>query len=116
MAKEDTQFKPGERSVGRAVGTPNKATAEVKALAREYGPAAIVKLAALAGLVFGDDGKPAGMAEAETAQVAANKEILDRAYGKSRQPVVGGDDDDEPVKLVARIELVGVRADDDSQA
>lgn len=31
MAKEDTQFRPGERRVGRVKGTPNKTTATAKA-------------------------------------------------------------------------------------
>lgn len=67
---------------GRVKGTPNKANAEIKELAREYGPAAIVKLAELAGLVKGK--KPA---KAEAAQVAANNHLLDRGYGKPTQGV-----------------------------
>lgn len=59
-------------SRGRPKGSLNKATADVKALARKHGPDAIGRLAYLA-----------TKAGSEQAQVAACKEILDRAYGKS---------------------------------
>jgi hypothetical protein len=78
--------KPGERRGGRAKGTPNKATQEIKDIAREYGPKAIKRLAEMAGLIKGE-GKPA---ESEQAQVSAMKEILDRAYGKATQ-MLGGE-------------------------
>lgn len=78
---------------GRKAGTLNKATAEVKELAGKYGPKAIEGLAKLAGLAKNEVGK----AESEAARVAAMKEILDRAYGKSAQPV-GGGDGTEPIK------------------
>ena len=57
---------------GRKAGTPNKATADVKALAQSYAPEAIKELARLA-----------TSAQSEQARVAAIKEILDRAYGKA---------------------------------
>src|SRR6202158_1828433 len=63
--------KPGKRRGGRQAGTPNKATADVKALAQSYGPEAVKELARLA-----------LNAQSEQARVAAIKEILDRAYGK----------------------------------
>jgi hypothetical protein len=62
---------------GRPKGARNKVTAEVKALAQTYAPAAIKELARLS-----------TGAESEAARVAASKEILDRAYGKPMQPVV----------------------------
>jgi hypothetical protein len=71
-----------EKTGGRQKGSPNKASAEIKAVAKEYGPAAIKKLAELAGLV---KGKPAAVSE--QAQVSANREILDRGYGKPTQGV-----------------------------
>ncbi len=74
--------KPGERRGGRQPGTQNKATADVKAAAQIYGPAAVTRLAELAGLV---DGK--SPAQSEQAQVAACRDILDRAYGKAPQAV-----------------------------
>ena len=76
-----TGFKAG----GRQAGTPNKATAEVRALAAQHGPAALDELARLAGLVTDDDGKTrVGSAQSETARISALGMILDRAYGKSR--------------------------------
>ena len=62
---------------GRPKGARNKTTAEVKALAQSYAPAAIKELARLS-----------TGAESEVARVAASKEILDRAYGKPTQSVV----------------------------
>lgn len=79
---------------GRTKGTPNKTTADVKALAQQYAPAALEELARLA-----------KEAESEAARVAAIKEILDRAYGKSRQPV-DGDGDGGLIKILM------VRGDD----
>jgi hypothetical protein len=63
--------KPGKRRGGRQAGAPNKATADVKALAQSYAPEAVKQLARLA-----------LNAQSEQARVAAIKEILDRAYGK----------------------------------
>lgn len=83
---------PGERRGGRKKGVPNKATADVKALAQEHGPSAIKELARLA-----------SNAESEAARVAAIKELLDRAYGKSPQAVkLGGDEDGAPIQQVIR--------------
>ena len=64
--------KPGERRGGRKAGVPNKAAGEVKALAQQHGPAAILELARL----FATSGS-------HPARVAAANSILDRAYGKS---------------------------------
>lgn len=75
----------GQKTGGRQKGTPNKATAEVKELARAHAPAAIAELARLS-----------QEAESEQAKVAAIKEILDRAYGKSTQ-MVGQDPDAAPL-------------------
>ena len=64
----------GRKTGGRQKGSLNKATAEVIALAREYGPEAIEKLAYL-------------MREGENQQTqrAACSELLDRAYGRPTQ-------------------------------
>ena len=70
---------PGERRGGRQRGTPNKATAEVRELALEYGPAAVKELATLAGLM--PDG--VGKAQSEPARVSACNAIIERAYGKT---------------------------------
>lgn len=69
--------KPGERRGGRKKNTPNKVTADVRALAQEYGPDA---LAVLASIMNGEQ-QPAA------ARVSAAKELLDRAYGKAPQPI-----------------------------
>lgn len=62
----------GAKTGGRKAGVPNKATADVKALAQKYAPAAMAELARLS-----------VEAESEQARVAACKEIMDRAYGKA---------------------------------
>ncbi len=61
---------------GRRKGTLNKVTVAVREAALQHGPAAVAELARL-------------MTEGRTDQVriAACREILDRAYGKSRQSV-----------------------------
>ena len=74
---------PGERRGGRVKGTPNKVTLEIRDLARAYGPTAIAELARLAGLT-----KDAG-SENESTRVMAIKELIDRGYGKSTQPISG---------------------------
>lgn len=61
---------------GRKPGALNTQTAEVKFLAQKHGPTAIKRLVHLI-----------DNAESEQAQVAASKEILDRAYGKATQPM-----------------------------
>ena len=82
----------GKKTGGRTKGVPNKATAEVKTLARSYGPGAIRKLAELAGLINEGEGK----AQSEQAQVSAINQLLDRGYGKPAQ-VVQGDEDGGPI-------------------
>ena len=65
---------------GRPKGVPNKATADIKALARIHAPSVIERLAHLA-----------LNADSETAQIAAGKELLDRGFGKAAQPQTGSD-------------------------
>lgn len=84
---------------GRKKGSPNKSTAEVKALAQQYAPAALAELARLT-----------LEAESEAARVGAIKELLDRAYGKATQPI-SGDDDAPPIRFT-RIERVVVDPED----
>ena len=86
MAKAKGSPKTG----GRRKGTPNKATAEIKALAAEHVPAIIKELVRLA-----------TKAKNEATRVAAGKELLDS--GKAPQAIVG-----DPTKpLTARIGVVG---------
>jgi hypothetical protein len=70
---------------GRVKGVPNKATADIKALARKHTPAAMTELARLA-----------TKAESEQARVAAIKELFDRGYGKAKQLL--GTDPDDPLR------------------
>jgi hypothetical protein len=79
----------GKKTGGRQVGTPNKATAEIRALAQSFAPAALAELARLA-----------SEATSEAARVAACVHLLDRAYGKPSQPVT--DDADRPLVVVIR--------------
>jgi hypothetical protein len=67
------------KSGGRQKGTPNRATAEVRNLALEYGPAAVKELARLA-----------ENAQSEDARVQACNAIIERAYGKAlpSRPIV----------------------------
>lgn len=83
---------------GRKKGSPNKSTAEIKAHAREHGAAAIERLAHLM-----------MNAESEAAQVAAAKEILDRAYGKAPQAITG-EEGEGPVKHILEVVWAGSKA------
>jgi hypothetical protein len=74
-------FRKGDKkppTSGRRRGQPNNNTAEIKALAFEIAPKAIAELARLA-----------LHAENEAVQVAACKELLDRAIGRAVQPHTG---------------------------
>lgn len=64
----------GRKTGGRRKGTPNKATADIKALAQVHAESAMVELARLA-----------TEAESEAARVAAIKELFDRGFGKAKQ-------------------------------
>jgi hypothetical protein len=91
--------KPGEHRGGRVKGTPNKATAEIKDIARPYGPDCIEKLWAIA-----------SSSESDPAKVAAIKEILDRGYGKPK------DNGGEPQKHEHTICVTGVPRHGDQDA
>lgn len=79
---------------GSRKGVPNKITADIKALARVHGAAAIEELVRIA-----------TKADNDTTRVAAIKELLDRGYGKSTT-VIGGDPD-APLTVVTKVQLVG---------
>jgi hypothetical protein len=74
----------GSKTGGRQKGTPNKATAEVRALAADYGHEALKALAELAGLGKDDSGTPLPAAQSETARISAIGMLLDRAYGRAQ--------------------------------
>ena len=107
-------MKGGKRQgAGRPKGAPNKSTAEIRELAQRFSPQAVNELARLAGLVDGAAG-----AESEAVRKSALDSLLDRGHGKPSQPVVGGDDDEEPIKLehaatdefISRIARISARA------
>ena len=91
-------FKKGEKRVagaGRKAGTPNTVTADIKALARSHGAAAIEKLVDLM------NGKVKGKDVAHATQAAAALSLLDRGFGKpAQQTIVTGDDENGPVRHV----------------
>jgi hypothetical protein len=70
----------GNRGKGRPKGALNKATRDIKELARAHGPEVVEGLVRL----FRE-------ADSDAAKIAAAREILDRGYGKATQPVAGDD-------------------------
>lgn len=113
---------------GRTLGVPNKITAEIKDLARVFGPAGINRLAEIA---FDDtpvvedavkdlkalieEGAPpwkiakfaraAFQIRSDQTCVAAIKELFDRGYGKSIQPIAGSADG-SPIQMESRTVIV----------
>ncbi len=83
---------------GRSIGTPNKQTADIKALAQVHGPAVVARLLLLSGCAKDAEGNLIPGAESEATQVTAMRELLDRGYGKSTQPIAG-DPNAEPIHL-----------------
>jgi hypothetical protein len=71
----------GAKTGGRKPGSLNKATSELKDLARVHTEAAVLELARLA-----------SGAQSEQARVAAIKELLDRGHGKATQLIDAGAD------------------------
>lgn len=69
----------GKKTGGRVAGVPNKATREVREAAQQYTEQALQTLAE----ILVDKEQPAA------ARVSAAKELLDRAHGKSTQPLAG---------------------------
>ena len=76
----------GFKTGGRTKGTPNKATAEIRALAQQHGPAAIKRLAWLS-----------LNAASEQTQAFAAEKLLDRGYGRAIQSI--SSDQDNPQKI-----------------
>lgn len=67
-----------------------KASTEIRSLARAHTESAIN---ALVGIMNQSEAPPAARVSAATA-------LLDRGWGKPAQPLTGGDDDDNPVKMI----------------
>lgn len=89
--------KPGERRGGRQPGTPNKATASIRDIAREYTDTAVKALVD----VLEDESQPG------SARVSAASAILDRGYGKP-STVLAGDEDGGAIKAIHEIIMRGV--------
>lgn len=91
---------PGGRrpGAGRPKGAVNKNTADVKALAIQHAPEVIATLAKIA------------LDPLHSGCVTAGKELLDRAYGKSKQAIVGGDEGDAPIAIEFRRTVVDPKA------
>jgi hypothetical protein len=80
--------KRGSNLKGRPKGVRNKVTREVRAIAADYGPAAVRKLAILGGLIPKNQLKPGEKpSSSEATQVVALSHILNRAYGFPSQPL-----------------------------
>ena len=88
-------FVPGQS--GNPGGRP-KEDGAVKRLAKQYTQEAVEKLVEW---MRSDNAK---------ASVSACTAILDRAYGKPAQAIIGGDEEDPAVRVVTRIERVVVHA------
>lgn len=82
--------KPGERRGGRQKGTPNKSTADVKALI-DANVDMVQVVRGLAQIAIAGD--------TDAAKVAASKELLDRRFGKATQPL-SGDKDAPPLGIL----------------
>jgi hypothetical protein len=73
---------------GRPPGLQNKVTREIRAIAAEYGPEAVRKLAVLGGLIPKTKLRQGETpATSEATQVVALSHILNRAYGFPSQPL-----------------------------
>lgn len=88
----------GRKTGGRLKGTPNKATAEVKAYAQKYSTAAID---ALVQIMLSE------AADAKARVMAANG-VLDRAHGRPAQEITGPDG--ETLSIPAMIQFVITKA------
>lgn len=64
----------GTRVGGRQKGTPNKATADIKALAQQHTPEAMKRLVEII-----------RESDSDSAVVAAIREMFDRGFGKPKQ-------------------------------
>jgi hypothetical protein len=82
----------GVKTGGRKAGTPNKATADIKAAAQVYTEDALATLAQI---------MKAG--ESEAARVAAANSILDRGFGKPRQSMDVDATTDMTVEIVTGV-------------
>jgi hypothetical protein len=96
--------KGGKRTgAGRPVGSKQKVTPEIKAMAMKHCPAALETIVHLA-----QNG------ENESTRLAAAREILDRGYGKPRQSIAAEVSHIPPRELIMWGRCVGGLNDTDS--
>ena len=80
--------KRGSNLKGRPKGVRNKVTKEVRAIAADYGPEAVRRLAVIGGIIpKAKLRKGEASAKSEATQVVALNAILNRAYGFPSQPL-----------------------------
>jgi|SRR5690348_1979817 len=91
---------------GSRAGKPNKATANIKAIAQEYGPQAIAVLVE----IVNDKAAP------HASRVAAADKLLDRGYGKARQDIDLGSQGGEAHSLAFFYATNGTRPSDSADA
>ena len=96
----------GRKTGGRRRGTPNRVTVDIRAAAQIYGPAAIERLALIAGLAIDARGQPVRGAESEATQLGALRALLDRGYGRATQPIAS----DENGTTITMLHLTAARA------
>lgn len=95
MAKQPARI--GGRGRSNEPAAPVRVGAEIKELARQYGPDALQRVARLAGLVRDADGNVVGGAESETVAMRALEILMDRAYGKAVQGIEHSGADGGPI-------------------
>lgn len=93
MAANSGSWKPGQSA--NPGGRP-KQDGRVKELAQQQTELAINTLVEIC------ENKKNGA----SARAAAAVALLDRGWGRPAQAIVGGDEDDQPLRMIARIELV----------
>lgn len=84
---------------GRKPGKLSAAKRELRDLAKEHVPEMLDQLVRIA-----------KSSRQDSARVAAIKEVLDRAYGKAPQAIIG--DDENPIEIITRVALVAPGYDD----
>lgn len=88
MAKVGRKKGTPKTGGGSRKGVPNKVTADIRALAQQYGPDALLGLAIMAGVTRPVEHLPnIKVATTDPAQKGAMDSLLDRAYGKATQPL-----------------------------
>lgn len=80
----------GAKYGGRQKGTANKSANCVRELAAPYGKESLEYLASA---MRDKNGKTSD-------RISSAKELLDRAYGRPPQAIIGGDENDKPIRVL----------------